>query len=354
VLIVDDSATIRQLLREILAAEPACQVVGLAANGEEAVRLARERRPDIVTLDLRMPGMDGYRALPEIRASGARVVIVSGADDQGEIRTAVDMMRLGAVSIVPKPQVGENIATFVQRVRHTVVALAQASTQELPTIQALLSAADPAKVKRERPALPTGRHRLVLFGGSTGAPTAMIEVLSQLPSPWSLPVVIAQHIALGFVGGLADWLSRDTGHRVEVARAGDVPRPGGVYLLPVPKGLMLGKGFVFAEPTMFSAPRGPASISPSIDLLFQSAADVAAHRVVGVLFSGMGRDGVKGMRALLDGGGTGLVQDPSCCVVPGIPGAAIGASLDVLAQDTKEIASVLATLGRPMQSGLVP
>jgi len=230
----------------------------------------------------------------------------------------------------------------VRRVQTTVTELALATTQTLPSVQALLRAADSGKRAALIP--PGAGQRMVLFGGSTGAPGAMIEVLRELPKPFAAPIVIAQHIAAGFVGGMADWLTRDTGHKVGVAKAGEIPQPGRIYLLPVPKGLKFTDDFCFAAPRMAEVPVGRASISPSIDLLFSSAAQVDARSVIAVLFSGMGRDGVKGMRSLLVGGAIGMVQDPLTCVVPGIPGAAIEMQLDVLSQDTRNLGMTLRNL----------
>ena len=327
VLIVDDSATIRTLLKEIIDAEPDCEVVGFAGDGQAAIEMAAELRPDIVTLDLRMPGMDGYEAIPKIVEYGCRVIVVSGAEDKREIRTALDMMKLGPVEIVPKPGVGEQIGDFVSRVKSKVSLLAQASSASWPSLRT--STGENESISAKDIFAPPGEDPIVVFGGSTGAPGTMIEVLQSLPKPFPAPIIIAQHIANGFVGGLADWVGRDSGHKVEVARGGSLPMRGRVYLVPVPRGLKFGRNFRFTEPDTDEVRTGHGSISPSIDLLLKSAASIGARRVLAVLFSGMGRDGTAGLGELIERGGVGFVQDLESCVVPGIPGAVLEAGLDV-------------------------
>ncbi len=341
VLVVEDSPTVAQLLISMLESDPGLCVVGHARDGREAVLEAQRLRPDLITMDVNMPVLDGLAATKEIMTvAPTPIIVVSSAANQSSVDLSLDAMAAGALMVLPKPD-GPAGSDFESE-REQLVNMARAMSQvkvvrrwpQRTSAAALAGgSARPVRQKGDRPCM-------VLIGCSTGGPAALRELFSVLPASFPLPVAVVQHIARGFVGGLARWLDSGSQLRVRVARDGDVLKAGTVYLAPDDRHLEIGRdGRVHLASSM---PVG--GFRPSISRMFESAAESVGAGAVGVLLTGMGNDGVSGMAALRDAGSPLLVQDEESSVVFGMAQEAIRAGLPDAVLPISGIASRLAEL----------
>jgi two-component system chemotaxis response regulator CheB len=351
VLIVDDSPTLRLLIRAILESDPELQAVGEARNGEEAVALCHKLQPDIITMDVRMPKMDGFQAIRCIMAESPRpIVVLTSTMSDEELRVSFKALEVGALMVVGKPHGLPGEDPEADRLILQVKAMAGVKVvtrrrwlqKETPTPlrgEPVLSEACPEPRRRvEGPAEPPrdrlrprpapGPVRLIAIGASTGGPPALQIILSQLPADLPVPVVVVQHISLGFVEGLARWLNETTPLRVKVADHGEHLRPGTVYLAPDDQHL----GVTQNGLVRLSASPPVDRHRPSVTALFESVARNYGAAAVGVLLTGMSDDGAQGLRALHDASSRTIAQDEATCVVFGMPKEAIalGAVEEVL------------------------
>lgn len=316
VLIVDDSAMARALLRDILEAEDSIDVVGEAADGQQAVTLARSLRPDVITMDLNMPVMDGMAAIEEIMYTKAVPILVVSSESDAE--KAYEALRLGALDVISKPDyTPESAAEFVSKVRLLagvpVITLLRRK-QGFP----VLPQPDPVQ-------LDSGRNYNQVFAiaSSTGGPQALATLLPALGECFPAPVLIAQHMSDGFVEGMAHWLASLCALPVKVAEEGELLRPGQVYVSPSECHLTL-----TAAHRVALKPRQEKDIyRPSCDALLASVAAVCGRDAVGIIMTGMGRDGVKGLAAIKAGGGITLAQDEATSVIYGMNQEAINAGV---------------------------
>jgi two-component system, chemotaxis family, protein-glutamate methylesterase/glutaminase len=334
ILIAEDSLTTRALLREILSSDPDLQVIGQAKNGVEAVELTRKLRPDLVTMDIHMPDMDGLTATKEIMiVAPTPTVIITGSSAAREVELSMHALRAGALDVIAKPP-GPGSPGFeeaAQKLIATIKAMAQVKV-----------------VRHYRPrTLPTGRTprtgnpgRIVAIATSTGGPAALQRLLADLPGDFNTPILVVQHITKGFAAGLANWLNSVCDLQVKLAEQGEPLVPHTVYLAPDDR--HLGVSAPGAVALSSAPPIG--GFRPSGTFLFTSSAQVYGPAVVAVILTGMGQDGVEGLRAVRQAGGRILAQDEKSCVVFGMPGAAVAAGVvdQVLSPDA--IASRLVDL----------
>lgn len=325
VLIAEDSATVREMLVAILSADPEIEVVGEARDGVEAVELTHARRPDVVTMDIHMPNLDGFEATRRIMAEvPTPIVIVSGTVDVREVEISMHALRIGALTLLPKPPspLAPEFDELARRYVQTVKAMAR--------VKVVRVRGDATTPPRPGPpdagtaaARTRGAPRIVAIAASTGGPAALGRVLGGLPASFALPIVVVQHIADGFVRGLATWLETTTSLHVVVARDGERLAPRSVYLAPDGHHLRVAPGATIA------VARGPAigGLRPSADALFESVAQVYRRAVVAVILTGMGRDGVDGLTAIRAAGGVVIAQDEATSVVYGMPGSAVAAGV---------------------------
>jgi len=337
VLLADDSPTIRTLLAEILESDPEIEVVARATNGREAVEWTGRMCPDLVAMDIRMTVVDGLEATKEIMfRTPTPILILSGSASREELGRSLDTTRAGALMVLPKPD-DPSSPGFPDQARRLVT-----------TVKAL---ADVKVVRRRRsergappgplPEAKGGRDRIVVVGASTGGPAALRAILHDLPPDFQVPVLVVQHIAPGFVEGLADWLNGATSLHVRVARAGTRPEPRVVHLAPDGAHLLVDDGgrLMLRKSTPLDGH------CPAITHLFSSAALAFGSGVTAVLLTGMGRDGVEGLRSVQAAGGRTLVQDEATSAVFGMPGAAVRARLADVVLPLDRIASQIVEFG---------
>lgn len=328
VLIVDDSAVMRSLLRTVIGMDPELVLAGAAADGESALGLMAGVRPDLVLLDVEMPVMDGLATLRSMRVRSLQLpVIMCSSLTQRGAAVTVEALAAGASDYVTKPTQQANLAqatqTLAQDLLPKIHALTRRRNSSRPLLPAMRPALTPAAVA---PSVQTA-PMVVVIGVSTGGPAALDVILPRLPAQFSLPILIVQHMPEMFTQLLAERLDRSCRLQVVEASEGRVIMPGTVYIargnwhmevLPRPG----------QEPTLHLTQTPPENhCRPAVDVLFRSAAAVYGAGVLGVVLTGMGSDGLDGARAIANQGGTILAQDEATSAVWGMPGAVARAGL---------------------------
>jgi two-component system chemotaxis response regulator CheB len=330
VVVAEDSRTVRELLVSILESSPDLRVVGQASNGAEAVALAERLRPDLVTMDIHMPVMDGFEATRQIMARvPTPILIVSSAASPGDVELSLQATRLGALMVLPKP--GAPGSPRFEREARELVSMARAMAGvKVVRQRPAPSARVPASLPPE-PRFPVPHPRVVAMVSSTGGPAALQQVLGELPAAFPWPVLVVQHIAHGFTGALAHWLDGGCPLRVKVAEAGERLLPGVVYVAPDDRHL----GAHPDATALLSAAEAVRGFRPSGTFLFDSVARSFGAAAVGVILTGMGNDGVEGLRRLHAAGAQVIAQDEASSVVYGMPREAVlaGVATEVLALD---------------------
>jgi len=318
ILIVDDSVVMRRLLSEAIASDPDMEVAGYAADGRIALALMDQVAPDLVTLDVEMPVMDGLATLQAMRTAGHTLPIImfSTLTERGAEAT-IDALAMGASDYVAKPAGGGDYTTARQRIREALI----------PKIKALCGrphASLPAQPASPQPkTLPykkwTEPVSLVAIGSSTGGPNALAQLLPTIPHDFPVPILIVQHMPPAFTRFLAQRLTGLCHLPVEEAEEGDVVKPGKISVAPGGYHLVV-KGREPQTRMHITQDAPENSCRPSVDVLFRSVAQTFAGRTLGVVLTGMGQDGLRGCEALASVGGEIIVQDEATSVVWGMPG----------------------------------
>lgn len=323
VLVVEDSATARQLLVELLRGDGAFEVVGEADSGIAAVEAAARLRPDLITMDVHLPGLDGLAATRQImREAPTPIVIVSSTISPSDVKAALTATQAGALMVVPKPTHPGDPDFPRQRAEFLTMARGMAEVRVVRRWGGVHAGAP--RPPRRFPASAT--PQLVAIGTSTGGPAALLRILSDLPSHFPLPIVVVQHMAHGFMDGLTGWLGANSGRRVEIATAGLQLSPGVTYIAPDDHHL----GVTTSGRAVLN--RGPAinGFRPSVDHLFEQCALTYGPSLLAVILTGMGQDGLAGLRVVKQRGGRVIAQDEASSVVFGM---ARGAVLEGLADE---------------------
>lgn len=325
VLIVDDSPLVRQVLTKLLEADPAIRIVGYAADGQEAVEKTFHLQPHLITMDIRMPGMDGLEATEKIMAyRPTPILIVTSARDRRGVQITMEALAAGALEVVEKPSplpddswevLGASLVEKVKLLAGVKVITHLKGRGRHPAARARTASREPA-------------HRVVGIGVSTGGPGVLNQILKRLPADFPMALLIVQHMSEGFMPGLVEWLSREASLSVRLAREGDQVKPGVALMAPEGAHLVVQQG----ERARLRPALPVGGHRPSADVLLHSVAAIYGATAVGVLLTGMGRDGAEGLRAIRDAGGHTIVQDEESCAVFGMPRAAIdlGAAQEVL------------------------
>lgn len=336
ILVVDDSALARRMLRGLLESDAGVRVVGEAADGREALARVAELRPDLVTLDVRMPVMDGVETTRQIMAyHPTPILVLTAAASGSDVDITFRMLGAGALDVMEKPRLGDAEAVegcrraLLRKVRllSRVRVVTHLRGRRMHAAGGTHGA--PGTVQRaEAPAaLHLSPFPVVVIGASTGGPRAVRQVLAGLPREFTAAVLVVQHIAQGFSAGMAEWLAASASLPVSLAAEGSALRPGHVIVAPDRFDLLVQPGGVVhlsGLPLLLQR--------PAIDIAMQSVAAFCGEQAVGVLLTGMGRDGAIGMRAIRRAGGHTIVQDEASCTIYGMPRAAVelGAAAAVL------------------------
>ena len=342
VLVVEDSPVVREFLVHVLNSDPAIRVIQTASNGEEALKAVEEARPDLITMDIHMPKMNGLEATRRIMETyPTPIVIVSGSSNAREVATTFHAMEAGAVAFVERPRgIGhpDHEATAKELVQ-TVKLMAEVKVvrrwARLRQDTATSVASPPVKVSSEQ-----APAEMVAMGASTGGPLVLQTILSGLPSNCSVPVLVVQHMAAGFIKGFADWLAPTSALPIHVARHGEQILPGHAYIAPdgFQMKVEMGGKLSLTEDEPENGHR------PSVCYLFRSVAKVYGPKAVGVLLTGMGKDGAEGVREMRDKGAITIAQDKESSVVHGMPGEAIQLDAATYVLPPNRIAAALANL----------
>lgn len=328
VLVVDDSAFMRKAISTMLEKDPGIKVVGSARNGEEGLEMVRKLDPDVVTMDIEMPKMDGLTALRHIMMESPRpVLMVSSLTTEGAEAT-LKAMELGAVDFIPKQ---------LSKVSLDIIKIEQDLIERVKTVAARKmrhtaprAKVAPAKRTTPKPAAPKPGGRpirdVVAIGVSTGGPPVVQKILSSLPADFPAGIVIAQHMPAAFTGPFAERLNSVSQITVKEAETGDVLKPGHAYVSPGGRHLTLDQKVSRIDLVVQDEPKD-ALYKPSANVLISSVAEAVGKRGLGVILTGMGNDGCEGVRDLKGKGGRALAQSDSTCVVYGMPKAIVDENL---------------------------
>ncbi len=343
VLIVDDSVVVRLLLSDLLSSDPELEVAGVASDGHSALAKIQASPPDLVTLDVEMPGLDGLKTLAAIRASQPKLpVIMFSALTERAARTTLEALSLGATDYVTKPSDVTSLAAALVQVREQLVPKIKAlcaRPKPRPRPPAAPFGVTPATLSvptsppvstslRAPAALPrvTGEVEAVVIGSSTGGPNALAAFLPRLSRNLAAPILIAQHMPPVFTRQLAARLAALSGLDVREASGGEALTPGSVWIAPGDFHLVVRRD---GTNVRLAVHQGPPenSCRPSVDVLFRSAAEVYGGRTLAVVLTGMGQDGLRGCQRIREVGGQVVVQDEASSVVWGMPGFVARAGL---------------------------
>ena len=348
VLVVDDSSVMREYLSSILEENPDIRVVGTAKDGREAVDMVERLNPDVITMDVHMPVMDGFTATRVIMETfPTPILIVTASYDPSEVEKSFHALEAGALTILEKP-VGPGHPGHVKAVA------------ELLTMIKLMSEVKVIKRRSPRntnvistPSVrndagePPGVFKIIAIGASAGGPVTLQRILSKLPPNLFTPILIVQHISEGFLQGLVDWLGEDVSLPIHVATHGETPLPGHIYFAPD----KVQMGVDHHGCITLTRNHSDHGICPSVAYLFNSIAGIYGQTAIGVLLTGMGRDGAEELKVMRENGGVTIAQDEKSSIVYGMPGEAkkIDAATHIL--NPEEIAAVLTQYVKTNNSG---
>jgi two-component system chemotaxis response regulator CheB len=342
VLVADDSKVSRMQLVHLLESDPQIHVIGAVNDGQAALDFVNENTPDVVLMDIHMPHLDGFAATRRIMETHPLPIIICTATaDPKEVATTFRVMEAGAVACVEKPVARAHAAfeSLVTNLLQTVKLMSEVKVVRRWPRSRLAAAPGPAtrpvKVK-PAPAVV----RLIGIGASTGGPPVLQTILASLPKDFPAPLLVVQHIAHGFLPGLVEWLNQTCGVQVHVASYGTYPLPGHVYLAPDDFHM----GISSTGCILLTREEPENSLRPAVSYLFRSLSAACGPHAVGVLLSGMGKDGAAELKLMKDTGAITIAQDRASSVVHGMPGEAIelGGVTHVLAAD--KIADALIAL----------
>ncbi len=306
------------MLAQILATEPGIEVVGTAKDGVEAVEEVARLRPDLVTMDIHMPRLDGLQATERIMAYTPTPILVVSSSVYGEgMGRAFDALEMGALEVIKKPEPKD--WADLERIGREVIRKVKVLSRVRVITHIKGRRPKPAAPDSTTPGVPAradGRS-MVAIGSSTGGPSALLSILGRLTSDFPAPVVIAQHISDGFIPGLVSWLDPGCKINVREAKDGENVESGAAYLAPTGVNLSM-DGLTMR----FTTPLDGQLYIPSADTLFESVARSIGRSSVGVILTGMGADGANGLKTLHDTGGATIAQDEKTSTVWGMPRAA--------------------------------
>jgi len=336
VLIVEDSPMVRELLCHMLSSDPELKVVGTVTNGIEAIEFVKHEKPDVITMDMLMPKMDGIEATRSIMETNpVPIVVVSACWNPKEVEKTFHAIEAGAVAVLEKPRGMDHpdYDNMKKELIQTVKLMSEVRVVRRWPQFRRTDGMEPGQISRD--------IKLVAIGASTGGPLVLQKILSRLPKDISFPMLIVQHISSGFLQGLIDWLSRTTGFPIHIATHGELPLMGHVYFAP--------DGFhmeMESDRRIALSKSEPVNgLRPSVSTLFRSVTHSYGKNAIGILLTGMGKDGAKELKLMKEKGAVTIAQDQESSIVHGMPGEAIklDAAMYVLPPD--RIAHALISFG---------
>ncbi len=318
VLIVDDSKVARQFLTHLLESDPQIHVMGVVSDGQAAVDFVANERPDVVLMDIHMPRLDGFEATRHImETTPVPIVICTGTADASEVAMTFRLLEAGALACVEKP-VGPqhpNYEAAARNVLQTIKLMSEVKVIRRWPATRMLPPAPPMI----RPDPVPGGAPIIGIGASTGGPPVLQTILAGLPRDFGAPILIVQHIAHGFLPGLVEWLNQTTAGKVQIAAHGTIPQPGHAYFSPDDFHM----GLSPSGRIVLTREEPENGLRPAVSYLFRSLAASCGANAIGVLLSGMGRDGAAELKLMKDAGAATIAQNRESSVVHGMPGEAI-------------------------------
>lgn len=321
-MIVEDSLVVRQLLAHIVASDPRLSVVAAVSSGEEALREIRRVEPDVISMDIRLPGIDGLETTRRIMSERPTpIVVIADAVEDSSLRISMNALRAGALSVVEKPvaTTSASYGDIAKTICTQLFIMSQVPVIRRRSIRVRTPIFPAAGSSGAYPASAATRPSVLGIAASTGGPPALARVLGALPARFPIPIMLVQHMGASFMEGFASWLNGIVPLAVSIAQDQAPLEPGRVYVAPGDRHLTLGTGGTLR----ISAAPPVGGQRPSANVLFQSIAKVAGERGVGVLLTGMGEDGAVGLAELREAGGGTIAEHESTAVVYGMPAAAV-------------------------------
>lgn len=343
VLVAEDSVTVRDLLIAILSADPEISIVGVAKDGLEAVLMAGKLRPDVITMDIHMPNLDGFDATKRIMNEVPTPIVIVSSGIARDVEVSLNALRAGAVAVLATPQ-GPASSQFTSTSEQLVD-----TVKAMSDVKVVRHWSQPVRVP---PPVPRGGEpiRVVAIAASTGGPAAVEHLLSRLPSGFPAAILVVQHIAPGFSEGLASWLNATSPLPVKLAEDGELIVPGRVYVAGEDRHLTVSRG----ERIILANDPPIGGFRPSATALFRSVAEHFGSSAAGVVLTGMGSDGVDGLLALREAGGCVLAQDEASSIVFGMPAAAIEAGAASIVLPLPQLAPQLTRMVQDKEGRDVP
>lgn len=345
VLVVDDSAFMRKILTDLLQSDPSITVIGTARDGQDGVEKSLALQPDVITLDIEMPKLDGYGALREIMARRPTPVVMVSSLTRAGAEATIRSLALGAVDFVGKPS--GSISLDMHVAREELVAKVKEAAKATPRYRRVLG--DLPAIRREvnQPVVPAPEadrppRKLVVIGCSTGGPGALHHIVPRMPADLAAGVLVVQHMPPGFTRSLASRLDEISAIRVKEAEEGDRVACGQVLVAPGGYHMVVdadGRVRLNQEPALHG-------VRPAVDKTLESVVPLWGSRMIGVILTGMGYDGARGIAQLRKQGGRTIAEDASTCVVYGMPKVVVEMGLAEQVLPVHEIAEAIARLVR--------
>ncbi|MBI4848403.1 MAG: chemotaxis response regulator protein-glutamate methylesterase [Nitrospirae bacterium] len=325
VLIVDDSAFMRNTLSNMISSDPEIKVVGIARDGIDAVEKVIQLKPDIVTMDVEMPRMNGIEALKQIMEKNPVPVLMVSSLTTESAKVTLDALDIGAVDFIPKNL--SDLSINIVKIKDILIdKIKNIAKRGVVSLKKNKVSSQPLQM----PKADYSSHRrisIVAIGSSTGGPKALQNIISKLPKDFPVPIVIAQHMPASFTGPFAERLNQLSAVEVKEAEEGEQIRKGVVYIAPGSGHMGVARKKITETVIAISGNTRELIYRPSVDVLMQSVVECFSGHVLGVILTGLGNDGEKGMKAIKDNGGKTIAESEQTCVVYGMPKAVVTAGL---------------------------
>jgi two-component system, chemotaxis family, protein-glutamate methylesterase/glutaminase len=346
VLVVEDSRVIRDFLVYVLEADPEIRVMGTAESGEAALELLARRRPDVILMDIHLPGIDGLETTRRIMSSNPVPIVVCTASTHfDQEHTAMRALEAGALAVLKKPRGfgGPDAEAETAAIVNAVKLMSEVKVVRRWNRTAPVSTPVTSALAEPTPLNGLGHDvAVVAIGASTGGPPVIFQILSGLSTAFPAPILVVQHISAGFTTGFAEWLASASGLPVHVAQGGETPLPGHVYVARDDHHLRVGPRGELQATT--DEPHN--GLRPSAGVLFRSVAERFGRRAIGVILTGMGRDGAEELKLMADQGALTVAQDEESSVVFGMPAEAVRLGAAQFVFPPQKIAELLTTAVR--------